>query len=287
MQYMKRKEFDELTIADDFMFGAVMSNKRRCKRLLEKILGIKIKRIEYPERQKVMDFSYETKSIRLDIYVEDENGTVYDIEMQTTDKGNLELRVRYYHDMIDLNIIDKGEDYRKLKNSFVIFICTYDPFGKDRYKYTFKRRCEEDETLYLEDNAVTIVLNCSGHIGDIDEDLKDLLHYIAGKEPQGEFAGDIAKGVEEVRSNKKWRRDYMTLRMMLNEERAAGRELGAVVEKITVIRKNKGKYPDELIRTMLDIDEDVYDAISELIDANPDWSDEEIAGDILGGYVRE
>ena len=47
----------KVTITDDFMFGAVMSDPRRCKRLLENILDIKISRIEYPERQKVMDFS--------------------------------------------------------------------------------------------------------------------------------------------------------------------------------------------------------------------------------------
>ncbi|MBP3855377.1 MAG: hypothetical protein IK990_07200 [Ruminiclostridium sp.] len=37
----KIKEFDELTITDDFMFGAVMSDSKRCKPLLEYILGIK------------------------------------------------------------------------------------------------------------------------------------------------------------------------------------------------------------------------------------------------------
>ena len=138
----RRKTFEELTITDDFMFGAVFSEPDKCKRLLEEILGIKIARIEYPQRQKVMDFSYDSKSIRLDIYVEDEQQTVYNIEMQTTSDGYLALRIRYYHDMIDLNIINKGEDYKHLKKSFVIFICTFDPFDRDRYIYTFNRQCD-------------------------------------------------------------------------------------------------------------------------------------------------
>ena len=46
----KIKEFDELTITDDFMFGAVMSDPKRCKPLLEYILGIKIIKIEYTEK---------------------------------------------------------------------------------------------------------------------------------------------------------------------------------------------------------------------------------------------
>ena len=41
---MKRlKTIDELTISDDFMFGAVMKDPKLCKPLLEYILGIKIK----------------------------------------------------------------------------------------------------------------------------------------------------------------------------------------------------------------------------------------------------
>ncbi|MBR1735445.1 MAG: Rpn family recombination-promoting nuclease/putative transposase, partial [Firmicutes bacterium] len=125
------------------MFGAVMSEPKRCKKLLEYILNIKIKNIEYPELQKSIDKKYESKSVRLDVYVEDDMNSVYDIEIQTTSNKNLPKRMRYYQGIIDMNIIDKGDDYSNLKKSFVIFICTYDPFGEDRYIYTFKNRCEE------------------------------------------------------------------------------------------------------------------------------------------------
>ena len=125
----KIKAFEDLTIADDFMFGAVMSEEKNLKPLLEYILNIKIDHISYPERQKVIDVNYESKGIRLDVYCEDDKNTVYSVEMQVADKGNLPKRIRYYHDMIDLNIFDKGEDYRKLQKSFVIFICCFDTFG--------------------------------------------------------------------------------------------------------------------------------------------------------------
>ena len=82
--------------------------------MLEEILNIKIRRIEYPERQKTIGVKYDSKSVRLDIYVEDDKNTVYDIEMQTSSDGHLPLRMRYYQDMIDLNIIDKGESQRAI-----------------------------------------------------------------------------------------------------------------------------------------------------------------------------
>ncbi|MBR1445120.1 MAG: Rpn family recombination-promoting nuclease/putative transposase, partial [Firmicutes bacterium] len=107
---MKKKSIEDLTIADDFMFGAVMSDPKLCKPLLEYILDIKIKQIEYPELQKIIDKRYESKGIRLDVYVEDDKNAVYNIEIQTTSNKNLPKRMRYYQGLIDLHTIDKGED---------------------------------------------------------------------------------------------------------------------------------------------------------------------------------
>lgn len=65
----EKKTLEELTISDDFMFGAVMSNPKRCKPLLEMILRVKIKKIEYPELQKTIDKQYGSKGVRLDVYM--------------------------------------------------------------------------------------------------------------------------------------------------------------------------------------------------------------------------
>ena len=107
----KYKRLEELEIWDDFMFGAVMSNKELCKHLLEIILQKKIKDIRYTELQKTIDLQYDAKSIRLDVYVEDDLDSVYNIEIQTTDEKNLPKRSRFYQGMIDLNILNKGESY--------------------------------------------------------------------------------------------------------------------------------------------------------------------------------
>lgn len=75
-----------------------------------------------PEEQKVIDITKDSKSVRLDVYVNDDAGTVYDVEMQTTSSKDLPKRSRYYQGMIDLNQIEKGAFYRDLNKSFVIFI---------------------------------------------------------------------------------------------------------------------------------------------------------------------
>ena len=169
--------FKDKTITDNFIFGAVMQNPKLCKALLECILNIKIREIKYPELEKTISKGVGSKSVRLDVYIEDEFDTIYNIEMQTTNKKNLPKRMRYYQGIIDINIIDKGEDYNKLKKSYVIFICDYDEFGIGRHIYTFENTCIQEPALKLNDDTVKIILNTKGTMDDVSDEVKELLHY--------------------------------------------------------------------------------------------------------------
>ena len=42
---------------------------------------------------------------------------------------------------MDVTSLLPGEDFSKLRTGYVIFICTFDPFGKGLYRYTFENRC--------------------------------------------------------------------------------------------------------------------------------------------------
>ena len=48
----KHKAWEDLTIADDYMFKLVMSHRRICKHLLEILLGITIRDLKEPEAEK-------------------------------------------------------------------------------------------------------------------------------------------------------------------------------------------------------------------------------------------
>lgn len=226
------KRFDELEFKDDFMFGVIMRNPKYCKPFLETILGIKISHIEYPKSQETIDLSSDAKSVRLDIYVEDGKGTVYNIEMQTTGNKGLPKRMRYYQGMIDLNILEKGSSYKNLKKSFVIFVCTFDLFGKGLHVYTFENRCVQDLELPLGDDTTKIILNTKGTKDDVSQEMKRLLNFIDGQKPEDDFTRELAEAVQSVRDNEKWRLDYMTLQMSYQEKFEQGVEQGIGQEKI-------------------------------------------------------
>ncbi len=58
-----RKKYEELTIIDDFMFGKVMRNPERCKKLLEIILDMKIRKVTFINDQKAVNPDYRAKSV--------------------------------------------------------------------------------------------------------------------------------------------------------------------------------------------------------------------------------
>ena len=220
------KRFEELEFKDDFMFGVIMRDPKYCKPFLETILGIKISHIEYPKSQEVIDLSSDAKSVRLDIYVEDGKDTVYNIEMQTTGNKGFPKRMRYYQGMIDLNILERGSSYKNLKKSFVIFVCTFDLFGKGLHVYTFENRCVQDLELPLGDGTTKIILNTKGTRDDVSREMKRLLNFIDGQKPKDDFTRELAEAVQSVRDNEKWRLDYMTLQMSYQEKFEQGVEQG-------------------------------------------------------------
>ena len=80
------KEWEELTICDNFLFQKVMQNKRLCKRLIQKLLKIKVRNIIYPVAEKSIAIGAVSKSVRLDLYVETDTGTIIDIGSLGEDK---------------------------------------------------------------------------------------------------------------------------------------------------------------------------------------------------------
>lgn len=230
-------KWEDLSISNDFLFGKVMQDAELCKELLQRILPeLDIDHVEYPELQKTIKEDFEAKGIRLDAYVNDGKGTVYDIEMQAVTSKYLPRRTRYYQSMIDLQLVDKGQDYDTLNDSYIIFICLSDLFGKGRYRYSFENICKEDMEVMLNDGAKKIFLNADGKKGDISEELKAFLDYVAGRPSEDAFVKKLESAVEKAKKNRKWRREYMTLLMRDRENQKIGKEIGKIFGAISVYR---------------------------------------------------
>jgi len=230
--------WEGLGIGNDFLFGKVMQDTELCKELLQRILSdLQIDHVEYPELQKNIRSDADAKSVRLDVYVRDGKGTVYDIEMQVTDTKELPKRTRYYQGMIDLQMIDKGELYSKLKPSYIIFISPFDTFGKGRHIYTFENLCKEDKSIALNDGVAKIFLNAVGELDDTSKELRAFLDYVAGKKSDDAFVRKLEKAVQQAKKNREWRHEYMTLLMRDQENIEKGIEKGKIYGAISMCRE--------------------------------------------------
>lgn len=224
-----KTDWEELGISNDFLIGKIMRNPELCKELLQRILpDLEIDRIEYPETQKSIQPDVDARSVRLDVYVKDDKNTVYDIEMQVTDTKELPKRSRYYQSMIDLQLIDKGQSYKKLNRSYIIFICPFDLYGKGRHIYTFENVCKEDTSICLKDGTTKIFLNAKGEMDDVSKELKAFLDYAIGRKSDDVFVRKLEEAVEAAKRNREWRHEYMTLLMRDQENREQGMIYGTI-----------------------------------------------------------
>lgn len=261
-----RQQWENLGLDDDFLFGKVMQDPKLCGELLQRILpDMKITRITFPEAQKIIRPDVDAKSVRLDIYVEDDRRIVYDVEIQKVDTKELPERSRYYQSVIDMQLLERGHNYEELRKSFVIFICLKDIFGQGRHIYTFKNICQEDATLPLGDEAVKTFLNADGKLDDVSPELKAFLDYLKGKttESQGTKAAkdpyiqELEEAVRKARRNREWRREYMMLWMrdQENVERGIeqGMKEGIQQERCSIIARMLSQgFSDEQIRDICD-----------------------------------
>lgn len=228
------------TLSNKYMFSAVMRNPRICKAVLERILNIEIEKIDYleesndkddedvsnnpetaniPEYEKTIDPQrISSKGIRIDIYLKNSD-SVYTVEMQNGNEKDLPKRSRYYQALMDIDQLEKSAHYSDLKQSYVIFICRFDPYDQGRHLYSFESTCDQDPSLKHGDMVHYITLNTKGTMDDVPKPLKAFLDYIenGGFEESDMLLKEIDDTVKTINKDKAWRMDTMTIEQELRD----------------------------------------------------------------------
>ncbi|MBR3106112.1 MAG: Rpn family recombination-promoting nuclease/putative transposase [Clostridia bacterium] len=270
------RPLSEQTLMNNYVFSMVMREPKRIKPLLEYILQKKIRQIRMIEPEKTMKEKFESKGIRLDLYVEDDRGVIYDVEVQTTDQKNLARRMRYYQEMLDVSFFPAGADYRQLKNAYVIFICNFDPYGEKQYLYTFRYRCDQNEELLLNDGAVKIVANTKGTKGAVSRELREAMNYLDHGEVTGPYSKELDQAVTELKGNEERRQEYMTLMTYGMEREAAGKYMN-IVAQIRRWHEKKSSMPMSMAADFMNVSISQFQSVLSLIQQHPDWDDRDIA----------
>lgn len=198
------------------VFSMVMEDPELCRELIERIFpdrkvdAVRIREKPKTTTEATLMAGIQAKYIRLDVRFEDGN-IWYDVELQVAPEDALPKRSRYYASMGDVKMLRKGEAYKDLKPSFVIFLCCFDFFGLDAPVYEFQR-FEPKLNLPLGDESFIIILNSKCSKEKAAENLRSLFRYINESEvtPGDRFVETVHERVEALQESEEVK-NVMTL----------------------------------------------------------------------------
>lgn len=212
----------ELPLRNDFMFGEVMRTSDICQLFLEELLGLNIQRIEFIDKQKDLTDSYTHHGIRLDVYLKDEKGTVFNVEMQSAVNEDLPRRARFYQGGIDRSGLPKGAPYDKLSDSYIIFVCDFDYFQIGKAvgeRVSFLRGTETEYT----DGSHLFFLNSRYTEGNASHSILEFLDMIRTNDLEKAYETPLAQKtkarVQAVRNDRALEVPYMTYAQKIMDER--------------------------------------------------------------------
>ncbi len=232
--------FQDLNLSNYFLFAAVAENEETSQLLLETLLGIKISGVKVSVEHSLL-YSSDFRSVRLDVYVSDTVEVHYNMEMENSERTSLPQRSRYHQAEMDVTALKPGESFAELKPVYVVFICTFDPFGRGRYRYTFTNRCEEED-FPLGDGAARVFLSTKGmNESEVPKELVNLLHYMENStdayvsEVDDPTVRKLHERIRELKRSREWEARYMQFEELLREREREGLEQGRAEERNRIL----------------------------------------------------
>lgn len=157
-----REIIQRMTPFDDPLFNRIFKdNIPGITLLLKACLGKKISKVIKVDTQ-VKEEGICFHSVVYDVLAEDEEGRLFNIEMQKKSKGAGIKRARFNASTLDLQSLLAGEDYSEMRDTYVIFITLKDIWkcGSDivrfgTYSEELKRFVDDGRHIYYVNGAAT------------------------------------------------------------------------------------------------------------------------------------
>lgn len=193
-----KKILKELTIMSDIFMRNVLK-KREC---VEYVLQVIMDKRDLKIIDQIIQKDYKNlqgRSAVLDCVVKDSEGKVMDVEIQQGNEGASPKRARYHSGLMDMNILNAGQDFDDLPESYVIFITSEDVLGYELPIYHVDRRITEVNEEF-NDDAHIIYVNSKKQD---DTELGHLMHDLQCKDADGMYSSILANRVRELKETQK------------------------------------------------------------------------------------
>ncbi len=226
------KKWEKAGFKDSVIFAWVVSeNKDICLEILQIILPeLNITRIVEIRSEDTHKDSRVLRGVRFDVYVEDDKGRMYDIEMQVNNNHDLGKRLSYYQSNLVRQSLTEGQSFLEKVDTYVIFICDYDFGGSGLPRYTTRLILDENGKA-VDTGEHNVILNAKAKdFAGVSEKLKAFLEYVNSSLVTSDLTQRIETSIENLKKSVERKGSYMTYEQeMLTREyyaRKEGREEG-------------------------------------------------------------
>ena len=244
---------------DDLMWRVFDENIPATQLLLRTILGRELEVIFTKGQWETENPLVTGRCIRLDVFARDIDGDYFDCEVQRSDAGAIPKRARFHSAMMDARMLNSGEDFQKLRDSYVIFITENDYYHEGKALYQIERKRENGECF--EDGNHIIYVN--GRY-DGDDDLGQMLADFRRTETTGFNFPELEKGVRHFKVDKEGKSTMCeAVEKYGIEKRNEGRTEGKI-ESIRALMKNL-KMTAEQAMESVGISQSEYDKYLKLL----------------------
>ena len=207
------KQYENLSIRDHFMFGKICQDINNSQLILSALLNRNVILTNSGVEHYMQEYST-SKFIRLDLLAIDECGSVFNAEMQnkSTDlkrQHELPFRSRYYQALVDSSVVKEGMDYMDMPETYIIFICTYDPFGLNLPQYIIESSCREAPLLDYNDKSHKIFFNTTANLNSLPPSTKNMLEYIEKGKVTDRTTQHLNNVINNAIAKEIWKGDYM------------------------------------------------------------------------------
>ena len=138
------------------------------------------------------------RSVRLDVLATDSQGRKINVEIQRADKGAGRKRARYNSSMMDANLLQKGEDFDELPETYVVFITEHDVLGRGRPLYHIGRYIFDTNESFDDGSHILYV---NGAYRD-ETPIGKLMHDFSCTAPEDMYYGELAERVRFFKESK-------------------------------------------------------------------------------------
>lgn len=145
-----------------------------------------------------------------------------DVEVQQESSGAKPKRARFHSSMMDSNSLLPGEDFEKLRETYVIFITSHDYFKKGLPIYTIDRHINELDMMPFDDKEHIIYVNGENNA---DTPLGKLMHDFKCSDPKDMYYTNLAERANHLKNTE-----------------GGHEEMCKIMEELTADRERQTKY---------------------------------------------